>query len=306
MAHIIIIAVAMLCGMAPALAVPPAPETIRVSDRVYMLMGLEEMPNGDNQGLIGNSALIVGETGAILVDSGFTHEIGLRLREAAAKITRKPITHVINTHAHGDHFLGNSAFPEAEIISSEKCRESVGRDGRAALALIESLTGMRSPATQPIQATRTFAENTRTRIELGGVRMDIWVPRGSHTPGDLLVYLPDDGVLIAGDVLAGGSVPNLRDGNAESWLATLGEMRGMAITTAIAGHGRPMRKQDVATFTARMARLHADIEKGYKRGFSDSEVRETLDLSEWKTLYRFDDMGMLINRMYVEIEAKNF
>jgi glyoxylase-like metal-dependent hydrolase (beta-lactamase superfamily II) len=302
----ILIFIATLLSAAAAVAAPPAPEILRISDRVYMLMGLEEMPNADNQGLIGNSTLIVGESGAILVDSGFTYEIGLRLREAAAKITRKPITRVINTHAHGDHFLGNSAFPEAEIISSERCRDSVKREGMAAVALIESLTGRSSPATKPVPATRSFMERTRTRVELEGVRMDIWVPRPAHTPGDLLVYLPDDGVLVAGDVLANGSVPNLRDGNASGWLATLDEIRSMAVTTALPGHGRPMEKTEIDKFSKRMFRLYADIEKGYKRGLSDSGVRETLDLAEWRTLKRFDDMGMLINRMYVEIEEKNF
>lgn len=289
-----------------AVAAPPAPEILRVSERVYMLMGREEMPNAENLGLVGNSALIVGESAAILVDSGFTHEIGLRLREAAAKITKKPITHVINTHAHGDHFLGNSAFPGAEIISSERCRDSVQRDGQAAIALIESLTGRRTPATKPVPATRSFAENTRTRLELAGVRMDLWVPHPAHTPGDLLVYLPDDGVLIAGDVLANGSVPNLRDGNAAGWLAALDEIRALDVAAALPGHGRPMSKPVVEAFSRRMASLYAGIEKGYKRGLSDSEVRESLDLAEWRTLKRFDDMGMLINRMYVEIEEKNF
>lgn len=303
----IVLALIILFGSAAIAADgPPAPESIRLGERVFALVGLEELPDNRNQGLIGNSTLIVGDQGAILVDSGFTHEIGVRLRQAAAAVTPKPITHVINTHAHGDHFLGNTAFPEAIIISSEKCKQSVIRDGQAAVALIEDLTGIRSPNTKPVPATTTFAENTRTRVTINGVRMDLWVPPGSHTPGDLLVYLPDDGILVAGDVLANGVVPNFHDANAQHWLETLGNMQPMAFTTAVPGHGRPLTKADVAAFSARMAKLYSGIEAGYKRGLSDSEVRETLDLTEWKKLRRFDEMGMLINRIYLEVEAKNF
>ncbi len=303
----VVLALIMLFGSAVVAADgPPAPEPIRLGARVFALVGLEELPDSRNQGLIGNSTLIVGDKGAVLVDSGFTHEIGLRLRQAAAAITPKPITHVVNTHAHGDHFLGNTAFPEAQIISSEKCKQSVSRDGQAAVALIEGLTGIRSPDTKPVLATTTFAENTKTRVTINGVQMELWVPAGSHTPGDLLVYLPDDGILVAGDVLANGVVPNLRDGNAQSWLETLGDMQPMAFTVAVPGHGRPMNKADVAAFSARMTKLYSGIEAGYKQGLSDSEVREKLDLSEWKKLRRFDEMGMVINRIYLEVEAKNF
>ncbi len=303
----IVLALIMLFGSAVVAADgPPAPETIRLGERVFALVGLEELPDNRNQGLIGNSSLIVGDKGAILVDSGFTHEIGLRLRQAAAAITPKPITHVVNTHAHGDHFLGNTAFPEATIISSEKCKQSVSRDGQAAVALIEGLTGIRSPNTKPVPAATTFAENTKTRVTINGVQMELWVPPGSHTPGDLLVYLPDDGILVAGDVLANGVVPNFRDGNAQSWLETLGNMQPMAFTAAVPGHGRPMNKADVIAFSARMTKLYSGIEAGYKRGLSDSEIREKLDLTEWKKLRRFDEMGMVINRIYLEIEGRNF
>jgi cyclase len=289
-----------------AVAAPPDPEVVPLSARVFALVGPEELPNRDNRGFVGNSVLIVGDQGAILVDSGFTHELGLHLRRAVARITPKPVTHVINTHAHGDHFLGNSAFPEAIIISSERCRDAVAREGRAAVALIERLTGLPATGTTPVPATQTYPERSRTPVTLNGVRMTLWVPPGSHTPGDLLVHLPDEGVLIAGDVLSNGAVPNLRDGDTEAWLATLELAQQLPFTSAMPGHGRPMSRGDVAAFTRRLADLHAAIEKGYRQGLTDSEIRGRLDLTEWRRMKRFDEMGLNINHIYVEVEKKNF
>lgn len=306
MSRYLFVLILLFGSMARAADEPPAPTVLRLGERVVALLGLEELPDGTNLGLIGNSTLIVGDQGAILVDSGFTHEVGLVLRRAAEKISPKPITHVINTHAHGDHFLGNTAFPAAEIISSEKCRESVGREGQAAVTLIESLTGRKSPGTRPIQATRTYAESTRSEVRINGVRLELWVPHGSHTPGDLLVYLPDDGILIAGDLLAKGVVPNLRDGHVQSWLDTLDDLQTRAFVTAVPGHGHPMSRADVAAFSRQLKSLYSGIEAGYRRGLSDSEVRETLDLSGWSGLRRFEEMGMAINRIFLEVEAKNF
>lgn len=306
MSRLVFATLLLFSSIATAADGPPAPEVVRLSERVVALLGLEELPDSRNLGLIGNSTLIIGDEGAILVDSGFTHEIGLELLRAAEKISPKPITHVINTHAHGDHFLGNTAFPDAEIISSEKCREAVGREGQAAVVLIEGLTGRRSPGTRPVAATRTYAENTRSELRINGVRMELWVPHGSHTPGDLMVYLPDDRILVASDVLANGVVPNLRDGQVQPWIETLADVLAKPFATAIPGHGRPMGRNDVEAFSKRLTALYSGIEAGYKRGLSDSEVRETLDLAEWSRLRRFEEMGMAINRIYLEVEGKNF
>jgi glyoxylase-like metal-dependent hydrolase (beta-lactamase superfamily II) len=60
------------------------------------------------------------------------------VRRAAAvrRITPKLVTHVVNTHFHGDHHLGNSAFPDATIVSSERCRTQVIETGHEWVALM--------------------------------------------------------------------------------------------------------------------------------------------------------------------------
>jgi hypothetical protein len=67
-----------------------------------------------------------------------------------------------------------------------------------------------------------------------------------------------------------------------------------------------MSKAEVSAFAARLTSLYSGIEAGYKRGLSDSEIREQLDLSEWAKLRRFEEMGMAINRIYLEVERENF
>ena len=62
-----------------------------------------------------NSTVIVGDNGVILVDSGGTAEVGQHIAAAVRRITDKPVTHVVNTHHHGDHYLGNVAFEGAEL-----------------------------------------------------------------------------------------------------------------------------------------------------------------------------------------------
>jgi len=285
----------------------PAPVVEKINDRVYALLGPVGVPSPQNEGYMVNSVLVIGDSGAVLVDTGFTHAIGRHLRQAVARITDKPVTHVINTHHHGDHHLGNSAFPEAEVISSEKARELVINTEAESIDLVENLTGMSFPDTHAVPAQRTVAAETRAEVQLAGVNMVLWVPPGSHTPGDMMVLLPDDRVLIAGDILINERMPNFRDAHVKSWIGTLKEIGEADVDVIVPGHGALMTPEDAAAMHRRMAALYAGVEQGYNEGLQPFEIRERLDLSEWQGLLHFEDMmGGNLSRTYLEVEAENF
>ncbi len=285
----------------------PKTEVIKVNGNLYALLGPPELPNKANRGYMVNSTLIIGDKGVILVDTGFSDEIGRHLNGVIKGITDKPVTHVINTHHHGDHTLGNSEFKGAEIISAEKCKELVEKIGYEWIGMVEGMTGLKFPNTRPVPATRVYPEHSHNAVVLQGVKLDLWVPGGSHTPGDMLVYLPDDKALMGGDILVNTITPNFRDGNVKTWITTLGEITRMDLKTIVPGHGPLMQMQDVHAMRQRMLALYAGVEKGYKQGLMDSDIRKTLDLSAWKRLKHFDaNMGTNISRTYLEVEAANF
>ena len=285
----------------------PAPKVVKVNDRIFALLGPMELPDKKNQGYMVNSVLLVGDAGAVIVDTGFTDEIGTMLAKTAQGLTKKPVTHVINTHHHGDHSLGNTAFPGAKVLSSEECRKLVESTGSEWIATIESLTGRKFPNTKTVPASETYAKNSKTDITINGVKMVFWVPEAAHTLGDLMIWLPDDQVLLSGDVLVNKVTPNFRDANVKEWIKALGEIQALPAKTIIPGHGPLMTKAEAAAMHKRMSSLYAGIEAGYKAGLTDGEIRKKLDLAEWKTLKHFDEqMGGNINKAYLEIEAAAF
>jgi glyoxylase-like metal-dependent hydrolase (beta-lactamase superfamily II) len=294
----------------PALAAPaklPAPNIVKVNERIYALLGPMELPDKKNMGYMVNSVLVVGDTGAIVVDTGFTDEIGSMLAKNVAKLTKKPVTHVINTHHHGDHSLGNTAFPGAKVLSSEECRKLVEATGAEWIALIESLTGRKFPNTKSVPASEVYAKSSKTEVVINGVKMVFWVPDAAHTLGDLMIWLPDDQVLLSGDVIVNKITPNFRDAKVKEWVNTLAEVQTLPVKTIVPGHGPVMGKTEAAAMHQRMSSLYAGIEAGYKAGLTDGEIRQKLDLTEWKTLKHFDEqMGGNINKAYLEIEAAAF
>lgn len=285
----------------------PAPTIVKVNDRIYALLGPMEMPTKKNQGYMVNSTLLIGDTGAIVIDTGLSDEIGTMLAGHFAKLTNKPIHYVINTHHHGDHTLGNAAFPGAKILSSEQCRKLMLEDGPTWISILESINERRFPNTKIIAADATYPKNSNTELTLAGIRMVFRVPEAAHTIGDMMIWLPDDQVLLAGDVLVNQVTPSFRDAKLKEWIHTLGEIQTLPIKAIVPGHGPLMSKQEAAAMHQRMVSLYEGITAGVKEGLTDSEIRQKLDLTEWKKLHNFNEqMGNNINKAYLEIEADSF
>jgi cyclase len=284
----------------------PEPRTIKINDRVHVLLGPIQHANRLNQGYMINSTVIVGGNGVILVDSGGTAEVGRHIASAVRRITHKPVTHVVNTHHHGDHYLGNVAFEGATLISSEMCRRMVLETGSEWLGIMERDIGRKLPGTKALAAQVTYPEGTRTETFVHGVRVVFWVPRGSHTIGDLLVHLPDDKVLVAGDVLVSRVVPTLQDGFIKNWIRTLDEIPALGVVYFVPGHGDLMTLDDVTALGDAMLRFYSGVKQGFRSGQSEEKIRKSLDLSMWDKLERSYVIGRNVNRAYLEIEADSF
>lgn len=282
------------------------PEVVKINERVYALLGPLELPTRYNQGYMVNSTAIIGDKGVILIDTGFSDEIGEHLKKAVAQITPKPVTHVINTHHHGDHVLGNSAFRGTTIISSALCKKLVDETAAEWLALLEEATERKFPNTMAVLPRLTYALETKTERVIDGVRLVLWVPKGSHTAGDMMVYLPDEQVLVSGDILVHHIMPNFQDGFIKDWVETLSQVVALKPKTIVPGHGALMTTAEAAAMQRRMAALYAGVEAGYKKGLSDSEIRTTLDLAEWEKMHFFNMMGGNINRTFLEVEKASF
>ena len=91
----------------------PKPIVTKINEKVYALLGPIGIPSKENRGYMANSTVIIGDAGVILIDTGFTDEIGRLLKSTIAGITDKPVTHIINSSSHKSthiifmHFIFN-------------------------------------------------------------------------------------------------------------------------------------------------------------------------------------------------------
>ena len=186
-----------------------------------------------------NAVAFFGRGGIVLVDPFVSPlmaaELDARLRAHAAD----PVTHVVLTHHHTDHALGAGYFASkgAEIIAHEKAAARMAIEHPRLIAerrkSLEVAHLFESAA--PYAPSHVIAGGLL--LEEHGLRFDVFHPGHSHTPGDLCVYAPSLGVLVAGDLVSTGYHPNLEDADVAGMRAALSRLRSLPFRTLVPGHG---------------------------------------------------------------------
>ncbi|MBV9504736.1 MAG: MBL fold metallo-hydrolase [Acidobacteriia bacterium] len=217
----------------------------------------------------GNSGVIIGDKGVIVVDAKTTAQGGKELLDDIAKITPKPVTTVILTHSDGDHVNGLASFPEGVTVIAH---ENNKKEQEAALA-----AGGRGAPPAGHLPSRVVAKN-KENLKLDGVKVELlhWAP--AHTSGDLVVYFPDEKILFTGDIIATQLPDPLihleKNGSSEGWITTVKGIVALNADQFVPGHG------DVQTKAAIQKRL-ADTEA--KRAKIKDLVAQGKSLEDIKT-----------------------
>ncbi len=189
----------------------------------------------------GNSGVIIGEKGVIVIDAKTTEAGGKELLEDIAKITPKPVTTVIFTHSDGDHVNGIAAFPSGiRIIAQENDKA----EQEKALA-----AGGRGAPPAGHLPTEVVSKNKQSE-KIDGVKFEFyhWAP--AHTSGDLIIYLPSEKIVFCGDIIAGGKTADPlihleKNGSSEGWITTVKGITGLKGEQFVEGHGDVLTKEDV-------------------------------------------------------------
>lgn len=300
-------ALAMFSGAASAADFPDV-KVQRINDRIYAMLGPHDPPNRENGGYMNNNLVIIGDKGVILVDAGSHKDVAEHIDEAIKTVTKKPITHVLITHHHADHHLGLSYFEGAQVIATDYCAKQIKDNGRGNVKWMERNTGRNLRNTDPVVPQTGIALGSRQAMEIDGVKLELISTGTAHTDGDMMVWLPDDGVLASGDILVHHINPAFRDGNLKKWIAVVDEqILTLPLKAVMPGHGPLMQRQDVVGFRDLIAGFYNTVEDIYKAGGGESDVRKKLDMAKWQSMARFDDMmGGNINKVWLEVEEANF
>jgi len=279
-----------------------------VADGVFAHIGDTGPRSLENEGLNANIGLVVTPAGAVLIDSGATSQSARQIHEAVKKVTLQPVKWVINTGGQDHRWLGNGYFKEqgAEIIAHANARADMQARGGDHLAGLKSILKDNAEGTVPTLPTR-FISGNDSRLELGGVVFQLEHRNGAHTPGDMMVWLPQMNVLFTGDVVYVnrllGVIPV---SDTRNWLATFAVIEELDPKVIVPGHGDVT---DLATARADtlayLVALRAHMKKAVDDGADMSTAVKSFDAKPYMRLRNAAElMPGNASRAYLELERE--
>lgn len=235
-----------------------------LAEGVYGLVASTDFPPSDPNVAICNGGVVIGDNGVLVVDPFQNEELANLLYETVATLTEQPILYVVNTHYHFDHSGGNAA---AEMRSYS----ILGRGPIREFMLTRNLE------MDPNAAAPNIIVNGTGAVWLGDRQIQFAEFDGHSGGTDLVIYVPDADVLLAGDLLFNQRIPYVADGNIRVWQVNLEQLETQYPTaTILPGHGPISDRSTLETLESYLDYLEALALDWQARGVSqEAAIAET-------------------------------
>jgi glyoxylase-like metal-dependent hydrolase (beta-lactamase superfamily II) len=217
----------------------PLMQAKQVWPNVYYVQGVSELGSSTNQNFISNAGFVVTPSGVVVIDALGSPELARRLLVEIAKVTNKSIHTVVVTHYHADHIYGLQVFKDlgARIVAHGAAREYLTSD-TARLRLESSRQELWPWVDEKTRLVPADEWLTGPKVlTVGGVRFDIQPVGPSHTAEDLVVYLPQQKVLFAGDLVFRNRIPFVGQADSRHWIEAMESLLKFDTRWVVPGHG---------------------------------------------------------------------
>lgn len=269
----------------------PAMVAQQVSASSWYVEGASALGSSANQNFISNAAFVITPAGVVVIDALGSPALAERLMTEIRKLTPQPVTHVIVTHYHADHIYGLQAFKAqgARIIAHGAAREYMNSDTarlRLEVSRVE-LAPWVNDETRLVEADEWLAGDQVLKV--GGVEFQIKIVGPSHTPEDLVVYLPSEKVLFAGDLVFRSRIPYVGKADSRQWILALEKLLTFDASVIVPGHG-PLSheaRKDMQLTCDYLRYLRASMGKAAANLEPFDEAYKNTDWSEFEHLPLF-------------------
>lgn len=263
-----------------------------------------------------NAGLVVGDEGSLLVDTLFDLAHKRQMLDELQRITSS-IGTVVNTHANGDHCWGNQLLEDARVITSKECAAEMGMPPPETLSALTKAGDSMGPLGQFLarifapfdfegievrQPDQTFEGELTLSVDSKTVHLIEVGP--AHTRGDILIHVPESGVVFTGDILFVGGHPIVWEGPIRNWVAALDRILAMDVAAVVPGHGPVVGLEGVKEERDYLLWLEREATARFEAGVSvEDAARELMHAfgRDWK-----DGERMVVNvaAVYSELDPE--
>ena len=285
----------------------------RVTDRIYVIYGPFDLPNKANHGFRNNPVIVLTSAGVVVFDPGGSAWAGEFVTGKIKSITGDPVVAVFNSHAHGDHWLGNEgikeAYPDAVIYGHPVMKDRVaGSEGEFWLAQIEQLTEGTAGGKQVVAPDRNV--NDGDVITIGDTRFRIYHTGAAHTDSDIMIEIVGQNALFTGDVIRNGLLGIMEaDASFAGNIAAIDVIAGKKFDYYIPGHGHVGDIEMALNYRTYLDTLLSIVRELYARQLADYEMKPMVTdaVSAYSDWAGFDiRVGPHVSRAYLEVEMEEF
>lgn len=263
-------------------------EPYKVNDTTFCFFGLSEVMDERNNGNMSNSCFVDMGTSYLVIDSGPTYSYALQAYEKMKKIKNLPISYVVNTHVHDDHWLGNSYYSElgAKIVGSHEFSLETEVEMTRMQKRISPEAFLKTTQIFPF----IFVEDKKL-LDFNAKKVElIRIHKQAHTKSDLIVYIPTEKIVFVGDLVFNDRIPSIRDGNLKEWIEVLDSVRAMDVDFIIGGHGKIVDRSSIDMTYAYISTLRKEVALMLEDGEDIAYAVENVVMEEFKDIKFYDSM----------------
>lgn len=291
--------------------VAPMPDMF---DLVEIVPGVHGIVSDITGGAVGNAAIIDTGEQTIVIDTLITARAAAELRTEAVRLTGRSAALVVNTHWHSDHTWGNQVFADTPIIGTARTLELMITDAPADLGAYEAeidgaLTALRAQLQSDAPEVRALAARRIAGMEhlkaaapgfrltlpailfedrlviAGERRVELHTFGPGHTDSDVFAWLPDDKVVLSGDLCWNGIHPKTSDGHPAAWADSVERLLAFHPTRIHPGHGESGDHTMAETIVPYLRAIAAYVDE-VRTGADPSTLPAPAGSEDWDGLER--------------------
>ena len=203
-----------------------------------------------NSGHNNNLSFVITDGGVLVVNAGDNYLLSKALHDEIKKITDQPVKYVVLENGQGHAMLGSSYWKEqgVPVIAHVDAAHEIEQQSHALLEVMRARAKEKADGTRVVMPDETF-EGSMV-IELGGERIELLQLGPTHSPGDIVVWLPQRKLVIAGDMaFHQRMLPLFEHTDSAAWIETWDKFEALGAEVVIPGHGGPTDMATVRKYT---------------------------------------------------------
>jgi len=218
---------------------------------VFSAIGATAPPTYENAGHNNNLSFIVTGDGVVVINGGAAYGLARALHDEIKAVTDQPVKLVFNENGQGHAVLGNNYWTEMGIpvIAHTDAAHEVETYGASILEAMQRYNRDQAEGTIVQPPTETFTD--AYVVEMGDFRIEALHLGPAHSPGDIVIWLPKQSLVISGDMaFHERMLPIFEDTITADWLETWDtKFEPLGATYVIPGHGHPTNMDQVRRYT---------------------------------------------------------